>query len=294
MATNEKLEKFQEKVVELLSDNRVPEAIRKLKKLYRSSSDPYYDDLILFARQYRDLSDRQMSGLIDDAAANIEKNRITHGLISIVHNISDDPTGAAYFGLEPPKSVIAPKVESISNRRIPYIMWLIPVLLVVIVAIYQWRRSNDTGPNEAEKASVTDPPHEPAFDNSSRSDALIPVTFAKSTHSDAASARTLTFNQLIQANLLSKKDQHYYLFTASENTNVNLILANQNDEFRPRITLFDLKRNGVRLFQTAAKEVGGDVEKLFTARAGHQYQVLIEGYRAQSQGAYQLLITYPE
>ena len=130
MAMNEKLEAIKQEVFRLVSENKVPEAVGKLMSLYKNSDGTYFDDLLLLSRQYKDLTDRQMSGLVDDEEANIEKNRVSHGLINIVNNLHTDPAIVKKFGL--PGTVVPEK----KSRRIPLWSWLIPLVAIGGVALF--------------------------------------------------------------------------------------------------------------------------------------------------------------
>ena len=127
MSHHPKLDSFRQEISQLISENQLTKAIGKLVGLYKSPKGTYYDDLLLLSRQLKDLNDRQMSGLIEDSKANIEKNRITHGLINILSNLESDPVAAKYFGIETKGEVPLPPAQSSTSKS----KW--PLIISIVV-----------------------------------------------------------------------------------------------------------------------------------------------------------------
>lgn len=147
---------FKKEIFELVSQNKVPEAIGRLIEIYHAPEGTYYDDLLLLSRQFSDLTDRQLSGLLDDEDANIEKNQITHGLIHIVSNLHTDPVVAKRFRLPLPtvEQADPPKEKS----KIPgWIVLVGAVFMIAIIGIFlvsDRNESADTTPTLPEVTQV--------------------------------------------------------------------------------------------------------------------------------------------
>lgn len=314
MKEQENLDEFKKEIFRLIADNKVPEAIGKLVELYRSPDGIYYDDLLLLSRQFKDLTDRQMTGLVDDNRANLEKNKITHGLINIISNIETDPVAAKYFGIEvqaPDPSIDASAKPTNKSNSNPLI-WIAPILILLVVGGIFFLRptgGNDTPTNNqpvteqvkptSDKTESTqpNPPKENTQIQKTEDEKLPaddlpkPVTFKKSAHSKPEMAKTLSFNQVLKEELLSKEDIHYYTFTATEERNLNIIFTNQTTTFTPVMSMYNDRGN--RLFGKSGKE-GQGISSVFTARKGKTYQFVINSRAKASFGKYALLITYPE
>ena len=314
MPENEQLNQFKDEIFRLVSQNKVPEAIGKLIELYKSPDGTYYDDLLLLSRQYKDLTDRQLSGLVDDDKANLEKNRIAHGLINIITNLQTDPVAARHFGIEVPSQTSRKTSgSSTSKPKIKPWIWLIPLgLIALAILIFLFPSKNSSKDNNTndqvttinKEERVTNPQTTDAQNPTTQSEQQnsetqvpesnlpTPITRKKSTHSDPEKAKTIQFNKVITEELLSKEDKHYYNFNAPEDRNVKLIVTNHSEALNPLVSMFNERGN--RLFGRSAKKAGEGFEHVFTARKGKPFRFEINSRANASKGKYSLLITYPE
>ncbi len=318
------IDAFRKEIFQLISENEIPEAIGKLMELYPSPEGTYYDDLLLLSRQFQDLTDRQMSGLVNHDNANIEKNRITQGLIHIVSNLHTDPVAAQHFGISPvEENTSDPPTKS---RRRSKWLWLVPVgFLVVIGAVYlaSYRHAgtgpeakpqaaqteetdqssklseNETAPTqpnstepaeENEKAKIDQPRVEPNTKppKETNTEASLPLGPKRSAHSSPESAQTLQPGEMITATLLSREDVHYYNFPATDDGRVVFKLRNFTATYSPTVSIFD--PDGNRLIGTMARK-GNPVITWFRAKKGATYRIEI-GNRNSDPGEYKLELAY--
>ena len=314
MEGKEKLSVIKDEVFQLISSNMVPKAIARLKSLYKKTGGQYYDELLLLSRQFNDLNDRQIKGLIDDKDANIEKNRISHNLINLTNNLEQDVAVASYFGLVEEDAVPSgPSDSSSAGSNWRKLGWAVPILLVgLLIAFFMFSRKNEKKPNLTEKIVQPASPKEDRPSNrikdkldqpktnttekkDENQDLPQPSVFKKSINSSPEKAKSLKYNNPIRGKLLSKKDIHYYQFKPNRTVKAKLVLRNPSNGFKPEITAFITNSNKpIRQFKISTKLPGEDIEKAWDLRANREYQIIINGDNFASFGNYGLLITERE
>lgn len=318
MSAKRNLEQFRKEIFDLVSNNKLPQAIGKLIELYKSPKGTYYDDLLMLSRQFKDLTDRQMSGLIDDQAANIEKNRITHGLINIIANLESDPVAAEHFGITKGDSPIQKRGDR--SAKLSFLVWLVPVVLLSVFLGFYFNQ-----PQPEEKEIQQEIINEPARQNTrettkqnnpTQKDIAQPKTEADNTkqiESPTAGEQTapsenkgtppppppsesrnntpdkaiiIKAGELNLGHLQDGRDKHYFKYTATQSGNVNFVLNNRSKELTPYIII--TRPDGVGLLSKSSVR-GTNIEDLFKARQGETYLIQITG-RGTSFGAYEFKI----
>ena len=322
MATNKELEAIKQEVFQLISENKIPEAVGKLMTLYKNSEGTYFDDLLLLSRQYKDVTDRQMSGLLDDQKASIEKNRVSHGIINILNNLHTDPAIAGKFGIEQPSA------RAEKQKPFPFWAWLIPLLAVsgfVLFFIFNQNRKESSSPPvtakekpqiKAEQQTKLPEPQPDAGNQKDQQDPVAPPRQGKPTeaevqtpisgreekpaqqaggpavsaHNNAAAALSLELNQAVTHTLLSAKDIHYYNYQGTDGERIGLRLDNQTATFLPQVSVYD--ERGMRLQTSSVRAGGEDYSTWFRSSQGKTFQIVIANRRNSTGGRYQLTLVY--
>ncbi len=267
MAANEKLQQFKQEIFQLVSENKIPEAIGKLMELYKSPDGTYFDDILLLSRQYKDLTDRQMSGLVDEQDGNIEENKISHGLIHIINNLHTDPAVAKHFGMANPTPTPVPASNQ-KDKKKPWI-WIVPIILSLFLLFFVLR--NPTSETDVVPEIIKTKKKE-----------------GKATNENKAATGKIDIGKTLAATLQNRKDQHNYHFTAAEDGRVNVSITSLSNTLNPILSIYN--PDGNRMVGTSAAGDGENIATWFHAQKDKTYRIVISN-RNDNSGAYNLSLS---
>ena len=76
-------------IQDLIADGKTDEALKKLDNIMKNKITDLYNDFILFQNQWKEIQKKINLNTISDDKATIQKNKITHGILELLKEISN-------------------------------------------------------------------------------------------------------------------------------------------------------------------------------------------------------------
>jgi len=99
---------------------------------------------------------------------------------------------------------------------------------------------------------------------------------------DAASATAINFGQTVEANIMDQGDRDYYRLSGIKGAKVVVQLSNKSTTLQPLISILNADKS-IALNGTMPNAAGADFTVSFTAEAGKEYYIVIEGHFSTGQ-----------
>ncbi|MEM8899040.1 MAG: response regulator [Bacteroidota bacterium] len=84
-------------IQDLITENEIDKALKKLRTIFSISESELVNDVILISGQFKKLKSDKRKGIIDSAEENLRHNRILHSVLSLLDEMKADPEQFAAY-----------------------------------------------------------------------------------------------------------------------------------------------------------------------------------------------------